>query len=150
DWNTFQWTEIGFGDAVMSIPPGTQHFQTTVPITYNGRTFDVQIELSFQSATGRLFALFLSIDPATSLPPDVLTGFLPPEDGTGRGMGHFSYTVRPKANLPTGTQIRNVAAVTFDLGETITTDQVAEHDPTKGVDPNKQNLVTIDAGPPTS
>ena len=41
--------------------------------------------------------------------PDVLTGFLPPEDGTGRGMGYFSYVIDPAANLPTGTEIRNVA-----------------------------------------
>src|SRR5207245_826855 len=81
---------------------------------------------------------------------DVLTGFLPPEDGTGRGMGHISYTIQPKAGLPTGTQIRNVALITFDVNNAIATDQVSETDPTKGVDPNKQALVTIDAGAPTS
>ncbi len=52
----------------------------------------------------------------------MLTGFLPPEDDTGRGMGYVSYLVLPKAGVTTGTQIRNVALVTFDLGETITTD----------------------------
>jgi len=150
DWNTFQWTEIGFADLLVSISPGTQNFQTTVPTTYNGRTFDVQIEVGFHSATGQLYATFLSIDPATSLPPDVLTGFLPPEDGTGRGMGHISYTVRPRADLTTGTEIRNIALVTFDLGETIATDQVDPHDPSRGTDPNKEARVTIDAVPPTS
>src|SRR5262249_54416772 len=117
DWSTFQWTEIGFGDLLITIPPGTQHFQTTVPMTYNGRTFNVQIEVGIHSQTGQVFATVLSIDPNTSLPPDVLTGFLPPEDGTGRGMGHIGYTIRPRSTLTTGTQIRNVALVTFDLGE---------------------------------
>ena len=78
----------------------------------------------------------------------MLIGFLPPEDGTGRGMGYITYTVKPKTGLATGTQIRNVADVTFDLGNTIATDQVSETDPTQGVDPTKQALVTIDAVAP--
>src|SRR5437763_9071471 len=112
-------------------------------MTYNNTTFTVDIELSFDSDTGLVRAVFQSLDPATQLPPDVLTGFLPPEDGTGRGMGHVSYTIQPRAGLPTGTQIRNVAAITFDVNNPIATDQVSETDPTQGVDPNKQALVTI-------
>jgi hypothetical protein len=150
DWNTFQLTEVGFGDNTISIPSGSQHFQTTVPMTFNGQTFQVQIELGLNSQTGLVTATFQSIDPRTQLPPDVLTGFLPPENGTGRGMGHFSYTVSPKANLLTGTQIRNVATITFDSNLPITTDQVDPHDPSKGIDPAKQDLNTIDVGPPTS
>ena len=120
-------------------------------MTYNNQTFDVEIELGLNVDTGQVYAHFLSIDPNTQLPPDVLTGFLPPEDGTGRGMGFFSYIVQPKAGLTTGTQIRNVALVTFDLQQpSIATDQADDHDPSKGVDPNKQALNTIDAGPPTS
>jgi hypothetical protein len=80
----------------------------------------------------------------------VLTGFLPPEDGTGRGMGHISYTIQPKANLATGTQIRNVADVSFDEQQIIATDQVSETDPTQGTDSTKEALVTIDAVAPTS
>lgn len=150
DWDTFQLTEIGFGDVLLTVPPGSRYFQATVSMTYNGQTFDVQIEAGIRSDTGLVFAVFQSIDPATSLPPDVLTGFLPPEDGTGRGQGHFSYTIRPRADLPTGTEIRNVALVTFDLGETIATNQVSPHDPEQGTDPAKEALVTIDSGPPTS
>ena len=75
---------------------------------------------------------------------------MPPEDGSGRGIGFVSFTVKPKAGLATGTAIRNVAAIKFDLGTTITTDQVNDEDPTQGIDPTKQALVTIDAGPPTS
>ena len=73
---------------------------------------------------GQVFARLQSIDPNTSLPPNVLTGFLPPEDGTGRGQGYFSYTVQPKAGLATGTPISNVALVSFDGEPQIATDQV--------------------------
>ena len=65
-------------------------------------------------------------------------------------MGFFSYIVEPKAGLTTGTQIRNVALVTFDLQPSIATDQLDDNDPSKGIDRNKQALNTIDAGAPTS
>jgi RHS repeat-associated protein len=106
DWSTFALTEIGFGDHLIAVPANAQHFETTVPVHYNGQDFDVQIEAGINLATGQVFAHFYSIDPNTSLPPDVLTGFLPPEDGTGRGMGHVSYLIDQKPGLATGTQIR--------------------------------------------
>ena len=74
-------------------------------MTYNGRTFQVQIEAGINLLTGKITVTFQSVDPNTELPPDVLTGFLPPEDGTGRGQGHLSYTILPRAGLSTGTRI---------------------------------------------
>jgi RHS repeat-associated protein len=150
DWSTFQFTEVGFGNTLITIPAGLQHYQTTVAMIENGESFNVEIELSMNPATGQVTATFQSINPNTGLPPDVLTGFLPPEDGSGRGSGHFSYTILPKIGLATGTQIRNVALVTFDTNPSIATDQVNDNDPTQGVDPNKQDLITIDSGAPVS
>src|SRR5262249_29449735 len=40
--------------------------------------------------------------------------------------------------------------VTFDANTAIATDQVDDEDPSQGVDPGKQALVTIDSRPPTS
>ena len=120
-------------------------------MTYNGETFLVEIELGLDLPTGQVTAVFQSIDPTTGLPPgNVLTGFLPPEDGSGRGQGYFSYVIQPLPNLATGTQIRNVALVTFDANGAIATDQVDDEDPSKGIDSEKQDLNTIDASPPTS
>jgi RHS repeat-associated protein len=150
DWSSFRLNEVGWGDTEITVPANSQHFQTTVPMTFNGESFNVEVQIGIDLATGLITAQFFSIDPVTSLPPDVLTGFLPPEDGTGRGMGHISYTISPIAGLPTGTQIRNVADVSFDEQPIIATDQVSETDPTQGTDPAKEALVTIDAGPPTS
>jgi len=171
DWSTFQWTGFGFGDNVISVPANTQHYQTTVPMTYNGVTFRVVVTLDFDPATGMVHASFQSLnaatlmtglatcpgtlslgpaDPEAELPPPVTIGFLPPEDGTGRGMGYLTYSVKALASDTTGTQVRNVANVTFDQGNTIATDQVSETDPTQGVDRDKQALVTIDAVAPAS
>ncbi len=56
----------------------------------------------------------------------------------------------PTSDVATGTQIRNVAQVTFNLNSPIATDQVDDEDPSQGIDPTKQALITIDSGPPTS
>ncbi len=150
DWSTFSLTEVGFGDHVIAVPPKSQHFETTVPATYNGVSFNVQIDTGIDLATGEVYAKCYLIDPNTSLPPPVPIGLLPPEDGTGRGKGYFSYAVSPKAGLPTGTEIRNIALVSFDGQPQVATNQVDPHDPSSGTDPAKECLVTIDSGVPTS
>jgi len=150
DWASFELTEIGFGDVLMAVPSRSQHFTASVSVTCCGDPFKVHVEAGIQTATGVVYANFRSVDPVTSLPPPVQVGFLPPEDGTGRGMGYVSFLVKPRANLPTGTEIRNVALIEFDRQATIATDQVDPQNPAKGVDLAKQALVTIDAEGPVS
>jgi hypothetical protein len=150
DLSTFQLTAIAFGDVVIAVPAGSQQFQTTVPVTDNGQTFDVVISAGLDYATGEVYARFESIDPTTQLPPDVLTGFLPPENGTGRGEGYISFIISPKADVPNDTQIRNVAIITFDSNAPITTDQISDTDPSEGIDPTKEDLITLITAPPTS
>jgi RHS repeat-associated protein len=150
DWSTFQFTEFGFGDTLIALPDGTQDYQTTLPMTWDGVTFEVDVELSFNPLTGVAVAAFESIDPATGLPPDAAVGFLPPEDGSGIGTGHIGFTAYPRASLATGTQIRNVAYVTVGNGATVRTDQVDDDDASQGTDAKKDDLVTIDNGPPAA
>jgi RHS repeat-associated protein len=148
DWDTFELTGFGYGDTIIPAK-NRSHFTATVPMTYNGETFDVEIEAGIDFPTGRVFVAFQSVNPATSLPPNVLTGFLPPEDGTGIGKGHVSYIVRAKA-LPHGAEIRNVAEIRFDINDVITTDQIEPQNPAAGIDPAKQALSTVDAVAPAS
>jgi hypothetical protein len=150
DWNTFELGEIGFGNLNIPIPPSSDYFETNILIAYNGVNVEVEIEAGIDFATGEVFANFYSLDPVTQLTPAVNLGFLPPEDGTGRGTGYFSYFVAPNPNLPTGTQITNIAYVQFDENPVIATDQVNDEDPSQGVDTNKMAIVTIDNSPPTS
>jgi hypothetical protein len=150
DWSTFQLSGIGWGDTILTIPPGSQSYETNVPMAYNGQTFDVLVEAGIHAGTGQVYATFQSLDPTTQLPPDVLTGFLPPKNGTGRGIGYLSFMIQPNAGLATGTQIRNVALITFDQNPAIATDQLSDTDPSEGIDPSKQALITIDSGSPTS
>jgi RHS repeat-associated protein len=150
DLSTLQLTEIAFGDTALTIPPGSQNYQTTVPMTYNGVPFDVVINASLNYQTRQLTVTFQSIDPSTQLPPSVLTGFLPPENATGRGEGYVSYLISPNPGLATGTQIRNVADIVFDGNTPIATDQVNDEDPSQGIDPTKEAPITIDNTVPTS
>jgi len=150
DWSTFQLSEIDFGGQYITIPPNHQYFQTNIPMSFNGVNFDLQLSAGIHLATGQVFADFYSINPATGLPPAAGVGFLPPEDGTGRGTGHVLYTVRPKPGLPNGTQIANVAYIQFDANAVIATDQVNDDDPSLGISTNKQAIVTIDSAPPSS
>jgi len=150
DWRTFELTEIAFGKHIIPVPPKTQYFGWTEPMHYDGLDFEVKIEAGIRLSTGQVYATFFSIDPSIGLPPGIDHGFLPPEDGTGRGMGHFSYVIRQKPDLPSGTEIRNIAYITFDFAETIATNQVDPHDPAAGTDPNLECLNTIDAGLPES
>lgn len=150
DLSTFQLTDLGFGDQMVFVPPNLQHFETNVVLTCCGDPFEVQIEVGINLASREFYASFRSIVPSTSLPPPVSIGFLPPEDGSGRGQGHVSYLVSAKTNLISGTQIRNVAIISFDNQTEIATDQIDPHNPAAGIDPNKQAFNTIDAGNPSS
>ncbi len=151
NWSKFQLTSVGFGNNNFTIPADSQFYQTTTSMTYNGETFDVDVEAGINFSAGQVYATFQSLDPSTGLPPsNALTGFLPPEDGSGRGMGYLSFSVSPKANLATGTQIPNVADVSFDGAQAVATDLLSDTDPAQGIDPTKEALVTIDSGAPTS
>jgi RHS repeat-associated protein/uncharacterized repeat protein (TIGR01451 family) len=150
DWTTFNVSEFGFGDLVIPLPPGTQEFQTNMPFSYLGTNFQVQIQIGINLTSGQVYANFQSIDPNTSLPPPVNIGFLPPEDGTGRGMGHVTYTVRAKSGLPSGTQLNNVALISFDEQTSIATDQIDDSNPAAGINSALECLITLDSIPPTS
>lgn len=150
DWSTLRFTEIGFGDEIVPIVGDQQYAFLEVPMSYNDQEFVVEVELSIDPINGLVTVVFQSIDPNTFLPPDVLTGFLPPEDGTGRGKGHVGFTINPRADLPSGTEIRNVALIAFDYQTLIATNQIDPQDPTAGIDPNREALNTIDADFPTS
>jgi RHS repeat-associated protein len=154
DWSTLEITEIGFGEITVPVPAGRNYFQTVVDYAYTDDDYDFEIEVHIEVwlENGIFHANFLSFDPETGLPPPVDIGFLPPETDpvTGRGRGYVSYLIRPKPNLASGTTIRNIATIQFDFSLEIDTNQVDPLDKTQGTDPEKEALVTIDAGKPTS
>ncbi|MEP6569512.1 MAG: hypothetical protein ABJC10_07030 [Acidobacteriota bacterium] len=74
--------------------------------------------------TGLLTWRFTSIDPATGQPTtDPLAGFLPPDTNPPDGQGSVTFSVMPKQNLATGTEIRNKARIIFDNNAPIDTNE---------------------------
>ncbi|MEX0321331.1 MAG: right-handed parallel beta-helix repeat-containing protein [Puniceicoccaceae bacterium] len=163
DWTSFELLEAGFGDIVIPIESGRRQFATVVDYAYQDHQYDFEINVHVEISidNGEIFAIFYSIDPDTELPPPVEIGFLPPEPekdpdpavsvpGQGRGQGYISYAVRPREDLLSGTEIRNIATIQFDFSIDIDTNQVNPLDKSEGTDPNLEALVTIDKGYPSA
>lgn len=167
DWTTLELEEIGFGETVIKVPDGLDHYEGRVDVngwTYNEtdgwhRYIDgdpnnpavplvVYVDAELDIDTGVLTWTLECADPNTGYyPDDPYAGFLPPNQreifypdpndpfAVHPGEGYLKYSVRPKADLPTGTEIRNKASIVFDWNAAIDTDEV---------------LNTIDADAPTS
>ena len=128
DVSTLELTEIVWGDESVPIAAGSSSLNTRQTISDYRADVDklwwVDIEVGVDGA-GELSWTFQTLEPSTNnLPSDVLAGFLPPNDGTGRGEGHVSFTITPKAGLAPGTVITNEATIVFDVEASIDTNRV--------------------------
>ncbi len=131
DWTTFQPNDIAYGDRLIAMLPGTLEFSGRdwpTPSSITGTTqgpMAIDMTVSLDPQTGKVEWRLKAIDTATGLPPDdPHAGFLPPENGTGRGQGHVSFLVKPKASLALGTRITNTASIVFDTNDPIATNEV--------------------------
>lgn len=121
DLGTLSLGPITFGNRQVIPPPGASAFATDVDIRTD-KNLIVRITVSLNPNTGLLTWRFTSIDPATgNLPEDPLVGFLPPNINPPEGNGSVLFTVMPKKDLFTGTQIRNQAQIIFDTNAPIDT-----------------------------
>jgi len=132
NWTTFQFSDIAYGDRLIPVPGGVIEFSTrdfptppTITGTVSG-TMAIDITACVNPQTGRVEWRLRAIDTVTGLPPeDPFAGFLPPEDSTGRGQGHVSFSIMPKAYVAMGTRITNTASIIFDTNDPIETDPAA-------------------------
>jgi hypothetical protein len=133
DPRTLTLGEIGFGSRVITVPAGRSFYSTIIDL---GTSPDLllQIEAGIDPTTGVATWAITSIDPTTGQPSANL-GFLPPDDANHDGEGFVTYTVKPRAGLPTGTVITNQASIVFDTEAPIPTNQTSN---------------TLDAVAPTS
>jgi hypothetical protein len=123
DFATLALGPITFGPCQLIPPPGRTAFLTIKDLRPE-QDLLVRVEASLDRTSGLLTWRFTSLDPATGLPPqDPLRGFLPPNVTPPEGSGSVIFTVQPHASLPTGTEIRNRARITFDFNPPIETQQ---------------------------
>jgi hypothetical protein len=129
DWGSFRLTEIAWGDQIVAVPgdDAAHYSRVTVP-DYRpevNKSWWVDVEVQLYYATGEMLWALRTLDPDTGeLPVDPLAGFLPPNDETGRGEGHVSFTVLPRADIANGTVISNQASIVFDVNDPIVTNVV--------------------------
>ncbi len=122
DLSTFAFTGFGFG-ANLVTANGTS-FHTIFDATATLGVL-VKIDADLNTLTGLLDVTYTSLDPATNdVPLDPFTGFLPPDDATGRGDGFLTYNVQPKAALANGTAFTGIASIVFDTEDAIATPTV--------------------------
>ena len=119
----------------MNVPAGRTSYTTTIDATATLGLF-VDVTAGINLSTGKVTWTFTSIDPTTlDLTSNPLAGFLPPDETPPQGEGSVSYTIKPKANLASGTVVSAQATVVFDTNAPINT-------------PTLDN--TLDITPPTS
>jgi len=102
DLSTFNFTRVGF--LSWDVPlAGGQVIDTRID-TRPEMNIAVDITASLNPETGRIDWWFHTLDPMTGeYPEDPNAGFLPPfNPETGYEIGWMEFTVKPKANLPSG------------------------------------------------
>jgi RHS repeat-associated protein len=114
DFRTFQFGDFGLGGLRVHVPEGSTFFRTRLDLR-GSRGLFVDVVASIDVATGLVTWTFTSLDPANfELPTDLLVGFVPPNDSTGKGEGFVTYSVLPRSGIATGTRIYATARILFD------------------------------------
>ncbi|KPL25673.1 MAG: hypothetical protein AMJ75_00150 [Phycisphaerae bacterium SM1_79] len=140
DWASFRFEDFGFLKWNIDLEP-CQYFNVNVD-TRPDMDWIVNVEGTFDPETGKATWWFKTLDPDTlQTPEDPMAGFLPPITESGEEIGWVSFTVRPEAGLPTGTQITNQAFVEFDHAGDLYNHPAPKEGPWTN---------TIDVGIPTS
>jgi hypothetical protein len=115
DSGTFRLREFSFGSKRVKVPAGRPYFKDALDLT-DDLGLLVELEGAIDSATNVATFTLRALDPVTrQLPADLLVGFLPPNDESGRGEGYVEFEIAPKANTLTGTPVTNKAEIIFDF-----------------------------------
>jgi uncharacterized repeat protein (TIGR01451 family) len=132
DWASLALGEVAYGGRIVTAPPGSMEFTAQdfpgaadIAGTFQGQA-RVDITAVLDPDAGKITWRMKVIDTATGdFPEDANAGFLPPENGSGRGQGHVTFTIRPKPGVADGTQITNRASIVFDTNDPIATNEVS-------------------------
>jgi hypothetical protein len=121
DLDTFELSDFGFGDIVVTVPPGRQFFKNRIDrIATHGVMVEVTAQLD--RITRTVTWTFVALDPETlDLPISPFVGFLPPDKIAGEGQGFVTFIVRPEEGLATGARIDAQASIIFDTNAPLAT-----------------------------
>jgi uncharacterized repeat protein (TIGR01451 family) len=132
NWTSLRLGEIRLGVRTLYPPDGRLPYHTFVDLRPEVNCM-VEIDVSFNTVSGRLEWHFTGTHPVTGYP----TEMLPPNTAERAPIGELQVTMSAfaKATLASGVQIRNRASISFDNGTNQTTNET---------------INTIDAAPPLS
>lgn len=149
DWRTLRIDDFGFGEQIIEVDGRNAFYQQRLDYTGDEtRGYYLDVKAAVDVTTGIVTWTLTTIDPATGdVPQDASIGFLPVNDtvydenhdvvvqGTGKGEGYVTYTVKAKRAVETGAVIDAQALIIFDTEEPIETPAIFN---------------TLDAGDPSS
>jgi subtilase family serine protease len=122
DIRTFRLTEIVLPETTIVFPPDQALAAGALTLA---KGMLLRYQAGVEPSTGIASWQFHTIDPTTGqLPVDPMIGFLAPNDSTGRGEGHVSFSVRVKEGVEPGSIIPNTATIVFDVNPPIATNEV--------------------------
>ncbi|MCS7224658.1 MAG: hypothetical protein NZ959_08915 [Armatimonadetes bacterium] len=109
DPTTLSFLQFGFGSHIRFLPENTREINEDVTVRDD---LVVQVRSAYDPVTRKLTVRFRGINPRTGQHhPD---GFLPPNQNPPEGDGFVLFQIKTKADVPSGTVIRNRAVITFD------------------------------------
>ena len=120
DLSTFAFTAVKVGS--LDIPVKELAEETIITDLRPDNNLLLRTKLKMDIDTRIITVVFTSLDPQTGeFTNDPLAGFLPPNDETHAGEGHFSYRVNLKNDLQDNYEVENQANIYFDENEPIET-----------------------------
>ena len=122
DWNSFEVIETAFNNQVDLGLNGKTGGESEVVLT--DTDYKVRSKVTFDKTKGIIDCYIRIVDESTdsTWPDDVYAGFLPPNDDTKCGEGHFTYRVKLREDAPAWETVINTASIVFDYNEAIETD----------------------------
>ena len=119
--STFEFTGSEVANTYIDIPSGKA--ETTIYTDLRpANDLILKADMKLDIDTRELKVVYSSLDTLTYEPTqDVFAGFLPPNDSSHIGEGHFSYRVKLKNDVPDGYQVKNQAHIFFDYNDEIAT-----------------------------
>lgn len=126
DPRSFRLKEIGFKQNRIVIPEGRAFYQAKMQLGEDLYNLKAQITAGINISNGTAFWVISAIDPQTNdRPIDPRVGILPPNNSNGDGEGYVVFTVMPRSDQTTRTQIANKATIYFDENEPIETNSTS-------------------------
>lgn len=121
DLSTFEFVGTRVANRKIDLPTGKSEVVTITDLRPEADLL-LKTEMRLDVDSRVVTVVYTSLDTLTTEPTkDMFAGFLPPNDSTHVGEGHFTYRVNVGGNVPDGYVIRNRAHITFDYNDVITT-----------------------------